>query len=137
MMIKKLSRYFFISCFLVEITYIISMKKKRKGYVSPELAETILERANYRCEVCGKGSLTEIHHIVGRKVDANEYNLTLLCWDCHKGTNGIHGMNGKDLDHRLKSELQTKYFELGYKENEIRELMSGKLMLNDEGGIVT
>jgi hypothetical protein len=111
--------------------------KKRKGYVNKELAETILERANYRCEICGSSYLTEIHHIVGRKVEANEYNLILLCFDHHKGNNGCHGINGAELNHQLRSELQAKYFEQGYDESEVRGLMSGKLELSDEGEIVT
>jgi hypothetical protein len=39
----------------------------------------------------------------------------------------VHGKNGKELDLRLKRELQEKYFRGGYTEDEVRELMGGKL----------
>jgi len=29
-----------------------------------------------------------------------------LCPDCHRGTNGVHGKNGHELDFRLKQEAQ-------------------------------
>ena len=105
------------------------MKKKSIGYVSPELAKEVLDRANNRCENCGVlfSKLHEIHHIVGRKVSANKYNLIYLCWECHKGTAGVHGRDGLTLNKKLKMELQKKYFALGYNEIEVRKMMNGKM----------
>jgi hypothetical protein len=32
-----------------------------------------------------------------------------LCWEHHKGTNGVHGKNGKALDRTLKGIAETKW----------------------------
>jgi len=75
--------------------------------------------------------MVEMHHIVfgsGKRTQhENEHSVILLCWHCHRGTNGVHGKNGRKLDLHLKRCLQKKYFSMGYNENEVRELMGGKL----------
>ena len=67
---------------------------------------------DYRpCAVCG-GAGTELHHIVRRShckamVHA-EINLIALCPKHHRhNIHGVHGKN-KELDNRLKLELQNK-----------------------------
>jgi len=111
------------------------MKKKRTGFVSSELAKEVLDRANNRCENCGIYRCDifpkrhEIHHIVGRKVDATPENLIYLCWECHKGTSGVHGRDGAKLNKKLKMELQEKYFAKGYNEIEVRKMMNGKITI--------
>ena len=50
-----------------------------------------------------------------------------LCWNHHKGNNGVHGKNGHELDIKLKRQLQDKYFSMGYTEDQVREKMGGKL----------
>lgn len=44
-----------------------------------------LERAGYRCQVCGATRRLEVHHVtyanLGRERDAD---LTVLCWWCHR-----------------------------------------------------
>jgi len=44
----------------------------------------------------------------------------MLCGECHRGTNGIHGKNGHILDLELKVGLQHKYFKMGLHEGEVR-----------------
>ena len=43
------------------------------------------------------------------------------------GTKGVHGRDGKELDLKLKLQLQDKYFKQGYSEEETRKLMGGRL----------
>lgn len=90
-----------------------------------------------RCAVCGRYGLVERHHIIHgrgkRRQCETEKSVIDLCSDCHRGTYGVHGKYGKALDTMLKRKLQTSYFKEGYSEEEIRELMGGKLVL-DEGG---
>ena len=107
----------------------------RKGYVSPELAQFIIDRADNRCEVCGAYTSTnyikrhEIHHIVGRKVDATPDNLIYLCYSCHYLKCEKHRNSGLALN--LKIKLRELYFKQGKTENEVRALMSGKLYFDE------
>ena len=110
------------------------MDKKRVGHVSPELAQIILDRADHRCELCGNyeqqyPKTHQIHHIVGRKVEATPDNLIYLCWECHHGKESVEDRpnSGKDLD--LKMKLQEKYSKQGKTETEIRKLMGGKIYM--------
>lgn len=96
-----------------------------------KVVQAVLERSGGLCEVCSSAYLVELHHIIygsgKRKQHENEHSVIALCWYCHKGTNGVHGKNGKELDLYLKRKLQEKYFSMGYSEDEVRELMGGKL----------
>lgn len=94
--------------------------------IPPKNRESVYERAWFQCELCGSTHGLQIHHITGRHSHRLE-NLILICWEHHHGTNGVHGKNGKELDLRLKIELQEKYEAQGYEEDELRELMGGKL----------
>ncbi len=100
--------------------------------MEPKIIEVVNKRSKGLCEVCGSNFLLQYHHIVGgrgkRKQYENKHSVTLLCWDCHHGSKyGVHGKNGRELDLYLKRQLQKKYFEMGYKEEETRKLMGGKL----------
>lgn len=93
--------------------------------------DEIMERANYRCELCGSGNMVEIHHLLGgsgrRKQQERKETLMALCYECHRGTWGIHGKYGNQLDIKLKQELQDYYFSKGKDEDEVRRLMGGRL----------
>ena len=107
----------------------MAKRKKKRGYVSPELAQKILDRADKKWEYCGGykqiGDFPHaIHHIVGRKVDADEHNLTYLCDKCHKE---VHAYPNSSIDLELKLNLQDTYYEIGFPEDEVRALMSGKI----------
>ena len=95
------------------------------------IIEIVLIRSGGRCEICGSTYMLEIHHIVQgsgkRKQCETEHSVVLLCWHCHRGTNGVHGKNGRKLDLYLKRRLQDEYFSMGYSESEVRKLMGGKL----------
>ena len=96
-----------------------------------KIVEKVLKRSKGLCEVCGSAYLVELHHIIygrgKRKQHENEFSVIVLCWYCHRGTKGVHGRDGRKLDLYLKKKLQKKYFSMGYSENEVREMMGGKL----------
>jgi hypothetical protein len=81
----------------------------------------------------------ERHHAVKGRGKRREHetpeSLYLLCPDCHRGTQGVHGRDGKELDTQIRRDLQARYFAQGRSEDEVRRMMGGKLMLSDEGEI--
>jgi len=85
----------------------------------------VSDRANGSCELCGRNGNLELHHILRRKVVATFSNCIMLCSECHRGTNGIHGKNGHELDFKLKLELQKKYTE-NYPTMDLKTLMGGR-----------
>jgi hypothetical protein len=86
-----------------------------------------------QCKICGSTNIVEEHHIIKgrgkRKACETEQSKVMLCYEHHRGTYGVHGKNGKELDMLLKLQLQATYYEMGKKEEDIRELMGGKLYL--------
>ncbi len=48
----------------------------------------VLERDGWRCQICGRRTLLDIHHIDARARggDDGETNLLTLCRMCHQGT---------------------------------------------------
>lgn len=95
-----------------------------------EIVQAVIERSKLLCENCyGPGE--EFHHIVKgrgrRKQHERVESVVLLCRKCHRGTNGVHGKNGRKLDLKLKRRLQEEYLNQGYTEDEVREMMGGKL----------
>lgn len=99
--------------------------------MNKKVVKKVLERSNGLCEICHSNYMVQLHHIIfghgKRKQCENEHSVIALCWDCHHGIFGVHGMYGKMLDMKLKIGLQRKYFEMGYTESEVRGLMGGKL----------
>lgn len=95
-----------------------------------KIVQAVLERSKGLCEVCYAPG-TELHHIIYGKGKRKQHetieSVVLLCYECHRGTNGVHGKNGKELNIKLKKQLQEYYFKQGYTEEETRELMGGKL----------
>ena len=95
-----------------------------------EVVQAVLKRSKGLCEVCKRHG-EEIHHIVygigKRKEHETIDSVVLLCQNCHRGTNGVHGKNGRELGLKLKRELQEKYFGMGYTEDKVRRMMGGKL----------
>jgi hypothetical protein len=96
-----------------------------------ELYEKVMAKTNGLCIICESNEQVELHHIVSgvgkRKNYENEYSVVPLCYYHHRGDNGVHGKNGSELNRQLKIGLQEKYKSLGYSEEEIRELMGGKI----------
>jgi Zn finger protein HypA/HybF involved in hydrogenase expression len=91
--------------------------------------KAVMERASGECEVCKRyyGDSLELHHILRRKVPENQDNCIALCPECHRGTNGVHGMYGHRLDMELKRKVQEAYIDMGYNADEVRELLGGRL----------
>ena len=87
----------------------------------------VRERSKECCEVCGNGGALELHHILYRKVEATVDNCIMLCQLCHRGTHGIHGKYGHELDIRLKLKVQRIYKEQRFDEDKVRKLMGGRL----------
>lgn len=84
--------------------------------------------------------MVEAHHIIKgrgkRKACETGQSTIMLCYEHHRGTYGVHGKQGHELDMRLKLQLQATYYNMGKGEEEIRKLMGGKLYLV-EGEIYT
>lgn len=103
--------------------------------MNEKIVQAVLERSQGLCENCyGPGE--ELHHICfgsgKRKQCETKDSVVLLCYSCHRGTNGTHGKNGRKLDLKLKIRLQEVYFNQGYTEDEVREKMGGKLYLEGD-----
>lgn len=96
-----------------------------------KIAKEVLEKYNGCCKICGSHHMVQLHHIISgngkRKQHQNKHSVVPLCWAHHHGTQGVHGREGRELDIALKKELQHKYKDMGYSEEEIRQEMGGKL----------
>lgn len=94
------------------------------------IVQAVLERSSGFCENCYSTGV-ELHHIIYgsglRKLCESVESVTLLCYECHRGTYGVHGRDGRKLNIKLKKKLQETYKEQGYKEEETRTMMGGKL----------
>ena len=101
------------------------------GLTSKERHKKVAERSQGLCENCYSPKMVQHHHIIKgrgkRKQCETVYSIIALCYDCHYGTWGVHGREGRELDIKLKADLQNKYFDMGYTEEEVRKLMGGKL----------
>lgn len=96
----------------------------------------VASREDGYCGVCHQygGDALELHHILRRKVVATKENCIMLCKDCHRSNNGVHGgsKEAHELDLDLKLQLQYKYFKQKLHEGEIRKLMGGRLYSKEE-----
>ena len=97
--------------------------------MNKQIYNAVSSKADGKCSVCHRyyGDRLELHHILRRKVEATTDNCIMLCQNCHRGTNGIHGKNGHILDLKLKQKVQGHYFDEGIREIEVRKLMSDRL----------
>ena len=57
------------------------------------LKQSIRQRDNYTCQMCGKEPSIQVHHIDHNKKNCNSNNLITLCRSCHRT---IHNKNKKD-----------------------------------------
>lgn len=67
------------------------------------------------CYFCGSQVGLESHHcILGKnRKNAEKYGLKVwLCQEHHRGTNGVHGKNGSQLQNHLKVIAQKKFEEV-------------------------
>lgn len=101
--------------------------------MNKKIVQEVLERSRGLCERCGGNRMVQLHHIIGgngnrRQCETTE-SVIALCWDCHHGTNGVHGKNGSELDLELKQGLEKTYREQGRSEEEIQYLLGGKFYI--------
>lgn len=83
---------------------------KGKYGLSNHIRRYMLEQNNYKCSKCGfdginpfsKKSVLEIHHIDGNYKNNNEYNLDVLCPNCHSMTNNYRSQNKNGRKERNK-----------------------------------
>lgn len=98
-----------------------------------KIAQAVLERSEGLCENCGGNYMVQLHHRIGgkgKRVECEtEQSVIALCWYCHHGDYGIHGRFGRELDLKLKKELEQKYIDLGYSEEKIYKLLGGRFYL--------
>ena len=67
-----------------------------------------------RCFVCGRRGCLEKHHCLhgsSRKKADDDGLWVYLCENCHRGTQGVHGRDGHDLDQELKELAQSRWEE--------------------------
>ena len=92
-----------------------------------KLVKALKERSMGLCEVCGRPA-TEIHHVFegnGRRKQTERLEtIKDLCYECHRGNNGVHF--NKELDLKLKKQAQRELENQGYTIDEVRELVGGK-----------
>lgn len=83
--------------------------------------KSIITNNMEKCYICGSRSGLNVHHViygVGKRNIADEDGLTIpLCYYHHKGTYGVHGREGHELDQKLKEIAEKKWMEY-YKKSE-------------------
>ena len=80
-------------------------KKTKKKKVKTPMPDT-----KKYCVGCGTEYNLEIHHVFGNssRNASSEYKcVDWLCSNCHRGNNGVHGIN-RYLDTKLKQEHQER-----------------------------
>ena len=80
--------------------------------------ESILNTESGICYECHKICKTHLHHVFfgkNRKISDKEGLTVFLCYECHEGTQGVHGRDGHDLDVKLK-QIAQEAWEKKYKE---------------------
>lgn len=89
---------------------------------------------NY-CKICGN-PYVELHHVIYRSENKNlencKLNFVYLCQEHHRGTFGVHGSKGAELNRKLKLEFQNKLEILWDKQYLTREDIKEVLQINDK-----
>lgn len=76
-------------------------------------------QSNKECYVCGRKNALHEHHIFfgkNRKNSEKDGLKVYLCYEHHEGTDGVHGMNGHNLDQELKEIAEANWL-LHYKKS--------------------
>lgn len=86
------------------------------------------------CPICGTVA-TELHHIVFKsqvkQLENCKLNHIYLCANCYRGTKGVHGKNGHELDKKLKLQFQNKLEILFIKNHLNRSDIKSALVIKD------
>ena len=96
--------------------------------MNSEVYAAVRNRANGRCELCGKlSSDLELHHVVSgfgrRKQYESVETCLMLCHECHEQ---VH--RDAKLHRVLKMLVQERLKVAGKSEDEIRAIMGGRLI---------
>ena len=96
--------------------------------MNSEVYAAVRNRANGRCELCGKlSSDLELHHVVSgfgrRKQYESVETCLMLCHECHEQ---VH--KDAKLHRVLKMLVQERLKVAGKSEDEIRTIMGGRLI---------
>lgn len=87
------------------------------------------------CKICGKMYGIEVHHIIKRSqckpLEHCKLNLIGLCEEHHRGTYGVHGKQGHELDKRLRREFRDKLELLFDREHFTKEEIRQTLNISD------
>lgn len=88
------------------------------------------------CAICGSSYLVEEHHIVFRSQNKQlikcESNKIYFCYNHHRGTFGVHGSKGHNLDKKLKLEFQNELEILWDKQYLTREDIQQVLQISEK-----
>jgi len=96
--------------------------------VNSEVYVAVKNRANGRCELCGKlTSELQLHHVISgygrRREHESVETCIMLCVECHRA---VHD-NAK-LNRALKLLTQERLRRAGRTEDEVRQIMGGRLL---------
>lgn len=87
--------------------------------------DSIIQSNTSCCWNCGVTRNLEEHHAIkgnpGRKLSEKHGLKVRLCPACHRGTRGVHGMYGHELDMRIKIAAQT-HFEFTHSREEFMQI---------------
>ena len=53
------------------------------------------------CVVCGARPVS-VHHIEDVRDEFSDYAVAALCYDCHQGPAGVHGLSRRGFERRTK-----------------------------------
>jgi len=94
--------------------------------------KAVSSRSGGRCEHCGSSRPLELHHIFRRKSGDIVELCIMLCVRCHRGTNGVHGSNGHNLDVELKIDAQDRLRKKGLNDDEIRKKTKSGIVTDND-----
>lgn len=90
-----------------------------------------MTREIHFCRECYSSYGVELHHIIYRSENKNlekcKLNHAYLCQEHHRGTYGVHGTKGAELNNKLKLEFQNTLETLFIKEYLTEEEISKSL----------
>jgi hypothetical protein len=112
-----------------------NLLKKLVVNIDKKIYEAAYHRSNGLCEICGSNDRVTLHHIIYGNGKRTEYEslegAIFLCYEHHQGVRGVHGRDGHPFSLQLKLNLQQRYFDEGFTEDEVRVKMGGKLYDRD------
>ena len=88
---------------------------------------SVLQGTAKECYITGRTDGLEKHHIyfgAGKRAISDRYGFWVwLTPELHRGTYGVHGRDGHDLDIQLKEECQRAFEAEGHSREEFRRLI--------------